>query len=124
MADPTLDIRCTIIHLSLNNRNNTDRVLEPQPFSQPELDQSYQGANTNGYAALSYVWESSEPAQTVYVKDVSRKVTPYLAGALRHFRHSKSYRWLWVDALCIDQSNKEEVEQQVGMMGHVYKKAS
>lgn len=30
---------------------------------------------------------------------------------------------LWVDALCIDQSNSEEVESQVGMMDIVYSDA-
>jgi len=124
MVDPASDIYCTIIHLPLNGRKDTDTIEDPPPFSQPELSQSNEGQSADGYAALSYVWGSPEPAQTVFLNDIPCKVTPNLAEALRRFRDSGSYLWLWIDALCINQRDKEEVEQQVGMMGLVYKKAS
>ncbi|KAG4442473.1 hypothetical protein IFR05_002075 [Cadophora sp. M221] len=33
-------------------------------------------------------------------------------------------KWLWIDALCIDQSNSDEKGIQVAMMGEIYSKAS
>jgi hypothetical protein len=43
--------------------------------------------------------------------------------ALRDLRCQREDRVLWIDALCIDQSNDEERGQQVQQMGSIYSKA-
>jgi hypothetical protein len=123
-TDPASDIECTLIHVSLRGRPNTTSTSDPPQFWQPQLSHNSVAYGTNGYAALSYVWGNPNPAQTVYLDGSPRSITPNLAGALRRFRDSKRYLWLWTDALCINQSNKAEVSQQVALMGLVYKKAS
>jgi hypothetical protein len=50
-------------------------------------------------------------------------VTVNCALALQHLRHEKQPRTLWVDAICIDQTDTEERSQQVSIMGDVYKMA-
>jgi hypothetical protein len=40
--------------------------------------------------------------------------------ALRSLRYSDNPRWLWVDAVCIDQSNLEEKARQIDFMRSVY----
>jgi hypothetical protein len=75
------------------------------------------------YTALSYVWGSvSRPCE---IKINGRKiiVTKNVYLALRDLRYQEEDRLLWIDALCIDQENKEERGQQVQQMGSIYSKA-
>jgi len=48
-------------------------------------------------------------------------VTTNLLAALRRLRFSTLPRYLWVDAICINQEDMEEKTQQVAMMGETYK---
>ncbi|KAL8691862.1 MAG: hypothetical protein Q9218_003006 [Villophora microphyllina] len=80
------------------------------------------------YEALSYVWGSTDNPSDISVKAKtirSRKVsiTQNLALALRYLRYKKTTRTLWVDALCINQTDLEERSNQVGMMGDIYRSA-
>lgn len=47
-----------------------------------------------------------------------------LAGVLRHLRNEKTARTLWVDAICINQSDMAEQEAQVLRMTDIYSCAS
>lgn len=47
-----------------------------------------------------------------------------LCVALRHFRHQKECRRLWVDALCINQEDDNERSSQVPLMGGIYRRAN
>jgi hypothetical protein len=116
-------IYCTIYHAN---------ILERQPQTE--------------YTALSYVWGDAAQTQAIQLgyhqpltKGTDRtwpsapspgadcyksfKVTANLEGALRHLRDSASERILWVDAICINQSDREECLSQVQDMGSVYEKA-
>ena len=44
--------------------------------------------------------------------------------ALRRLRTKANPRRLWIDQLCIDQENIDEVGPQVQLMGKVYQTAS
>lgn len=50
-------------------------------------------------------------------------VTPNLLLALRHLRYPDRDRILWIDAICIDQTNHGERVQQVRQMASIYKRA-
>jgi hypothetical protein len=80
------------------------------------------------YEALSYVW--GDPAiqkeALVSVDGAPHQpfpVTVNLHAALSHLRHEDRDRVLWIDAICIDQTNVEEKEQQVRKMGEIYQTA-
>lgn len=51
-------------------------------------------------------------------------VSTNLAQALKRIRYPFGIRYVWVDAVCIDQSNLTERGHQVKMMGYIYSKAS
>lgn len=50
-------------------------------------------------------------------------VTTNLEAALRYLRHRSEVRIIWVDAICIDQSNIEERNHQVPLMKTIYSNA-
>lgn len=50
-------------------------------------------------------------------------MTRNLQEALFHLRHAKSTRRLWVDAICINQTNDIEKPKQIRLMDRIYKTA-
>lgn len=80
--------------------------------------------NAPAYAALSYVWGSPEPVDTVTVNDQAIGITKNLHSALLHVRQESSIITLWVDALCIFQDDKLEKSQQVQIMGDIFRTAT
>jgi hypothetical protein len=56
-------------------------------------------------------------SQQIYIDE-------HLTHGLQHIRHGSQYRALWVDALCINQSDTEERKQQVSIMDRIYSEAS
>ncbi|KAM0355594.1 hypothetical protein ACHAP4_007576 [Fusarium culmorum] len=75
------------------------------------------------YEALSYVWGDMSPAKYISIDDNDIAITPNLHSALTHLRTADSVRTIWVDALCINQSFHDERNQQVRIMGDIYKSA-
>lgn len=73
------------------------------------------------YDALSYVWGDPSNQKPIRLNDNVFEVTENLWVVLRRLRDPQIRRVLWVDAICIDQSNKEEKSQQVAMMGEIYR---
>ncbi|PPJ57564.1 hypothetical protein CBER1_10535 [Cercospora berteroae] len=79
------------------------------------------------YAALSYVWGTDIPAHEIYLNDQSVLVRKNLYDffhnlTLEFWEYGRAHHWkyLWIDALCIDQSNIVERNQQVSMMDRIY----
>ena len=65
-----------------------------------------------------------DPATPSEESCVAFHIRPNLAGCLRHLRLPESDRRLWVDALSISQTNIEEMNQQVGNIGRIFRGAS
>ena len=78
---------------------------------------------TTPYEALSYVWGSRESDVVISVNDHPFEVSYNLGTALRRLRSETSHRTLWVDAVCINQSDIVEKAAQVGVMGRIYESA-
>ncbi|KXH63427.1 hypothetical protein CNYM01_12903 [Colletotrichum nymphaeae SA-01] len=73
------------------------------------------------YDALSYCWgDSTRLCQPIHVDGKILFVTEKLLEALNYLRRDYEDRILWVDAICIDQSNVQERGHQVGWMGNLY----
>ncbi len=64
--------------------------------------------NNSEYSALSYVWGSGGQCTLIECNGRGAEVTKNLAKALRHLRYESGSRYLWVDALCINQQDVEE----------------
>lgn len=79
------------------------------------------------YIAVSYVWGKLEFSQTLEIRcngDTSYlKITPNVDTLLRRFRVSNKPRYLWIDAVCLDQENEIEKAQQIPLMGRIYEEA-
>lgn len=80
------------------------------------------------YETLSYVWAprnyATRSTKHVRVDDKPFLIHANLWAALSNLRDAKNTRILWVDALCIDQSNTVERSEQVSFMGDIYRSAS
>lgn len=75
------------------------------------------------YEALSYAWEGQIATEAIWCSDRKIHVTANVHSALRHLRDQNYSRKLWIDALCIDQSDIDERSQQVRLMGDVFSEA-
>lgn len=76
------------------------------------------------YRALSYAWGDEEHMKTVFIDEKPLKVTYNLFIALLRLRQKTTSTTLWVDAICINQKDKEsEKTQQVQQMRKIYANA-
>lgn len=77
------------------------------------------------YDALSYVWGDPTKTDEVLVNGATVKITRNLADFLGQFTKFGGANGIliWVDAICIDQANVEERNQQVSLMGRIYSTA-
>ncbi|PVH79579.1 heterokaryon incompatibility protein, partial [Cadophora sp. DSE1049] len=76
------------------------------------------------FLALSYVWGAATDLRVILVEDSAVLVTKNLYDALMVFRRPTEDLVIWVDALCINQSDDEEKSWQVGLMADIYREAS
>jgi hypothetical protein len=80
------------------------------------------------FDALSYSWNSSTPRlATIICNGVDLEIGEDLLPALLHlhqYRPPPSDRWIWIDAICIDQMNSEERSEQVLLMADIYRTAA
>jgi hypothetical protein len=72
------------------------------------------------YEALSYCWGSQMSPIQARVNGVGIQITENLDCALRHLRYLHTAREIWVDAICINQSDLEERRVQVSIMNRIY----
>lgn len=76
------------------------------------------------YEALSYTWGTGKATRWIKVDGQPFPVTPNLDLALRRLRYPGEERCIWVDAICINQSDIAERNSQVSLMHHVYRLAA
>jgi hypothetical protein len=76
--------------------------------------------NIVGFEALSYTWGDPETTSPITLHGKPHHITKNLEVALRHLRYPERERTLWVDALCINQSDFLEENQQVLQMKDIY----
>ncbi|CVK91807.1 related to heterokaryon incompatibility protein het-6 [Fusarium mangiferae] len=76
------------------------------------------------YHALSYEWEDeSKNDPFITIDDHHVQIRMNLYDALNNIRKPTEDQWLWVDAICINQSDVQEKSQQVAMMGEIFTNA-
>ncbi|KAI1406765.1 HET-domain-containing protein [Hypoxylon sp. FL1857] len=115
-------------------KNSEIRVLLLEPASNRDatLKGSFQHIDlldhyfTDPYTALSYVWGNPTAADRIVLdsRGSGITITANLAAALRDIRHSTRVHHVWVDALCINQQDIPERNQQVPLMRDIYYGAS
>lgn len=76
------------------------------------------------YEALSYCW--GKAAATAQISSGNLKgfpVSEHVLFAIRRLRHESRPRYVWVDAICINQSDVHERNHQIQMMRRIYTRA-
>lgn len=76
------------------------------------------------FSALSYVW--GEPESKPDLVRCGAHLIPLQKNglsALKHLRKKLGRFSIWIDALCINQSDEKEKENQIPLMGDIYSKS-
>ncbi|KAI3326827.1 HET-domain-containing protein [Xylariaceae sp. AK1471] len=78
------------------------------------------------YEALSYTWGDQSIQHPIVVDVAGRTVDvgQNCLFALRSLRLADAPRRLWIDALCINQTDIAEKSKQIPIIGHVYQSAT
>ncbi|KAK7912137.1 HET-domain-containing protein [Apiospora marii] len=118
----------TPYHAPIRQKSETRiLVLEPGKFEDPICGSlmvvSLPSEHTS-YEALSYTWadESGDatPRRTIQLGGRPFLITLNCENALRRLRREYVTRNVWVDAICIDQTNISERGHQVQLMPKIY----
>lgn len=123
-----LDRKCGISyhHEPLSHQRSV-RVLKLLPCTTDKLSCQLIEVNLDSppeYEALSYVWGAKTPGHYISCDGKSIQITQNCEAALMQLRDKNQPRLLWIDSICIDQTSTEELNQQVGLMGEIYGKAT
>ncbi|KAK0118337.1 hypothetical protein ONS95_012627 [Cadophora gregata] len=103
------EFRLLVLFPSTNDASPLECQLRTATFSDPEA-----------YDALSYVWGEAKFTASIQLNSVPFLITPRLEEALQYLGYCDKPRVLWVDALCINQRNSNELRYQVGLMRQIY----
>ena len=92
------------------------RLLKLIPAECPEAPlfcelQTQRLSDCKPYEAISYTWGESSNHKTLCLPEGVLKISGNLASALRSFRQKKHPRFLWADAVYIDQASFKERSQ-------------
>ncbi|KAF2024478.1 hypothetical protein EK21DRAFT_78658 [Setomelanomma holmii] len=105
-------------------------ALERQVFAYQPLNVSQQSIRlirvlpelSTEYSCLSYVWGSPSDRR-IEIAGQQHLVRDNLLAFLQVARSRGISKWLWIDALCIDQNNVKERTRQVRLMGSIFSHA-
>lgn len=73
------------------------------------------------YETISYCWGSQGAFSTLKLNGHLTEVPSSSVAAIRCMRSPYQTRTLWIDAICINQQDKEEKSKQVTMMLSIYR---
>lgn len=115
--------------LRVNTQKRQIRLLDLHPGRRDEiLECTLRVVNISSqpsYEALSYTWGDSKRTNTIRTNGTNEiKIGKNLYSALRCLRQKREILTIWVDAICIDQSNVRERSEQISLMGDVYRQAT
>jgi hypothetical protein len=80
-------------------------------------------SHTQQYTAVSYTWANVAQTETIYVDGQPLRIKPNLWACLYTLsRHG--WQYIWADAVCINQDDIAEKNQQVRMMDRIYQNAT
>ncbi|KAI0865855.1 heterokaryon incompatibility protein-domain-containing protein [Xylaria cubensis] len=113
LRDPSA-IRLIVLLSSAQNHGNIACRICNSTLGKSDID---------NYEALSYVWGDPSKQKTISVDDKPFQATENLELALRNLRYRDKHRVLWIDSLCINQSDVTERSVLVQQMDVIYERA-
>lgn len=103
------------------------RVLDVLPGPPQSLDVSatvrhisLQDTPMPQYETVSYCWGDATIRGTMVLDNICIDCPLSSVTALRYLRHADRPRTLWIDALCINQSDIKERSSQVALMAQIF----
>lgn len=75
------------------------------------------------YEAISYTWGDEKSTESMLVNGKRFHLRPNLFSAFQVMRSAKTPRTIWVDAICINQDDISERNDQVRQMNDIYSNA-
>ncbi|KAH7062635.1 heterokaryon incompatibility protein-domain-containing protein [Macrophomina phaseolina] len=107
-------------------------VLKPGCASDPIMGRIFHCILDSGqhipYEAVSYTWADaygdSSYSETAYCNHAAVRITRNCSSALRRIRHGMDSKVIWIDQICIDQTNMAERGHQVALMPRIYASAT
>ncbi|KAE8381526.1 heterokaryon incompatibility protein-domain-containing protein [Aspergillus bertholletiae] len=127
-AFPDLRVSGSDLYRPLKSPLNTRLItlLPNKNFAAPiecTVDEAELGSGQE-YEALSYVWGDRSSPRSIVLNGKAIEVTVNLEAAIRHLRPREGLpRIIWIDALCINQSDVAERTEQVARMDNIYRQA-
>ncbi|KAK4220897.1 heterokaryon incompatibility protein-domain-containing protein [Podospora fimiseda] len=79
---------------------------------------------THVFSALSYVWGEANNNRSIILDGQTFQVTNNLFTALTRLYTDSFNGHIWIDAICINQSDNDEKAVQVQLMSHIYTRAA
>lgn len=123
---PPLDLERAVfrlVQLRQGQGPNIECLLHQVYLDSADTGSYLDAADTVPYHALSYTWGGTEKASHVMVDGKELGVTSNLYMALQHLRLKDVDQVFWIDAICIDQDNRDERRHQVEHMCKIYSQA-
>jgi hypothetical protein len=83
------------------------------------------GSIPSNFEAISYTWGDPNRVSALHLQDEPGVIglTANLTEALPHLVQQSHNKRLWIDQLCINQSDNAEKAVQIGLMAEIYAKA-
>ncbi|KAL8867261.1 MAG: hypothetical protein Q9174_005778, partial [Haloplaca sp. 1 TL-2023] len=124
-----------LLRIHPSNDRNGENIAEPRDITCDLLVADL--SDPPSYEALSYTWGSTTQDQPIKIqfgpdvppnrsavsKTEEVMVTKHLRSAILRLRQADRHRTVWIDQLCIDQTNVQERNAQVRLMAQIYRKA-
>lgn len=76
------------------------------------------------YEAVSYTWDGQIPDEPIECHRKRLYVTKNANDILRRLRRPRRARFIWIDAICIDQTCDQDKYSQIVLMADIYRKAT
>ncbi|CAO2653698.1 Nn.00g031090.m01.CDS01 [Neocucurbitaria sp. VM-36] len=120
---------CTSPYELFNSQDGAIRLVELAPgrfddtIKMQLIPGSLKAGPRQSYEALSYVWGTETAPRKAVLNGIPISITTNLDCALRHLRFVTAMRTLWVDAVSINQSDTQDRNHQVQIMGSIYSSA-
>jgi hypothetical protein len=107
-------------HQPLDTKKHQVRLIKLRAKSEHTMDYSltnFDYESAPSYVALSYTWGPKKP--TAFV-DIDGKALEIRANLFEFLSTYQEDVYLWIDQICIDQSNYQERNHQVSLMSMIY----
>lgn len=120
--------RATYTYKAVDSARRQIRLLclspgQPSDDLEGVLHLAYLDHSPPEYETISYAWGDPATSASICLKDGSLMIPANTSAALRRARLADQPRWLWIDAVCINQQDTAERGAQVGFMGEIYSRS-